>query len=213
MTTLREHIEFYGNSGLLMQLRRSEPKDYDDFVGALLIDIDKILGSLEGMAKDLMSAGEDFINRMIVKDLNIVGYNASHDNDENGHVDIHVRPSNNAYSWLGEAKLDKGPAYLMAGLNQLATRYARGTPGHNRGGLLIYVQKDRCSERFATWKEHLTQEGPAHFEDLEMEDCSQRPGLAFISSFVLKRMGNQVSKYAVRHVAASFYRTASDDSD
>lgn len=210
MTTLREQLEFYGDSGLLRQLRREQPKDYEDFIGVFYDDLDELLGLMEADAKDLIDASEDELNRQLVRLLNARTYVASHDHDEGGHVDIHVRPRNLAYSWLGEAKLDNGPSYILGGLKQLTDRYSRGTAGHNCGGLLVYCQKDRISDRFHNWRTRLTNEGPNHFEGLDIGDCNRRnDGLSFFSSFVLSRMGSRAPKYQVRNIGVSLYRSAS----
>lgn len=211
MTTLREHLESYGQAGLVRQFQREQPRDYADFVDVLYSDLDELIGSIEADAKDFISASEDVLNRELVRLLRARTYVASHDHDEGGHVDIHVQPGNRMFSWLGEAKLDNGPAYILGGLKQLSQRYARGTHGHNCGGLLVYFQKARFSERFIDWRKHLSSVGANDFEGLEVNDCArQQGGLAFTSSFVLDRIGDQAPKYQVRHMAVSLYRVASD---
>ena len=211
MTTLREQLEFYDSTGgsLLRQLRRDQPRDYADFVDVFYADLEDLIGLMEGDAKDLMSASEDFLNRELVRLLNARSYIASHDHDEGGHVDIHVKPGNRLFTWLGEAKLDNGPEYILAGLHQLTKRYARGTAGHNCGGVLVYFQKDRCSERFAAWRERLKVGEVDNFEQLVVQDCNGRSGLTFQSDFVLNRIGCLAPKYQVRHIAVSLYRPAS----
>lgn len=210
MTTLRQQLEFYDpNGGLLRQLRREQPLDYPDFIDVFYADLEDLIGLLEGDAKDLMTANEDFLNRELVRLLNARSYVASHDHDEGGHVDIHVKPGSRRFSWLGEAKRDKGSANYWAGLVQLTERYARGTPGHNCGGLLIYFQNDRCSERFAEWRQNFEAKGKTDLKELSVHDGSGRAGLTFQSDFVLERIGTKAPKYQVRHIAVSLYRAAS----
>lgn len=210
MTTLRQQLEFYDpNGGLLRQLRREQPLDYPDFIDVFYADLEDLIGLLEADAKDLMAVSEDFLNRELVRLLNARSYVASHDHDEGGHVDIHVKPGSRRFSWLGEAKRDTGPADYWAGLIQLTERYARGTPGHNCGGLLIYFQKDRCSQRFAEWRQHFEVKGDADLEELSVRDGNGRTGLSFQSEFVLKRIGSIAPKYEVRHIAVSLYRAPS----
>jgi len=211
--SLREQLKFYDDMGipLLSVLKHISPASYEEFIDALYTDLDALIGSLEADAKDFAEAGEDVLNRELVRLLNARYYCASHDNDEGGHVDIHVKAPLKGFSWLGEAKLDNGPAYILSGLNQLVTRYARGTPGNNAGGLLVYFQKDRCSDRFQEWRTELEQDHKDSFEDLEVADCSRRPGLAFESKFVLNRIGSLAPKYQVRHIAVSLFRAAVDD--
>ncbi len=194
------------NPALHDQWRRLSPKSYAEFIDLLHQDLDQLVGMLEADAKDLGDAGEDVISRNLVRLLKARFYVAGHDTDEGGHVDIHVRSPNGSYSWLAEAKLDNGPAYVGSGLKQLTERYARGTAGHNVGAVLIYFQKKRCAERFAEWRTYLDQTLRGDYEDLTIEDCPIKPGLAFHSEYVLPRIGAGAPKYRVRHIAVSLFR-------
>lgn len=208
MTTLREMLEICGQKDIAEQFDRICPENYEKFLGTLYKDLDFVVGLIEADAKDYHNASEDELNRQIVRLLRARFYHASHDHDEGGHVDVRVESRDGQFSWLAEAKLDNGPVYLKSGMLQLTDRYSRGTPNHNAGGFLIYIQKAKCSERFATWKEEFKNQ-KADFEDLSIEDCKNRTGLAFFSEFVLPRMGNAVPKYRVRHIGVSAFRTAS----
>lgn len=216
IASLREHLKFYdelAGTTMLATLKRTHPASYEEFIDTLYTDLDILIGVLESDAKDFIDASEDFLNRELVRLLNARHYVASHDHDEGGHVDIHVRAVQKGFSWLGEAKLDNGPAYILSGLHQLVNRYAKGTSGNNSGGLLVYFQKDRCSERFSEWKQALEEEHKDAFEGLEVSECTRRPGLAFHSKFVLERLGSAVPKYQVRHIAVSLYRPANKAGD
>ncbi|WP_141100847.1 hypothetical protein [Roseateles aquatilis] len=207
MSSLRDHLQACGQDELLAQLRRLAPVSYEEFVSTLYEDLDQLIGLVEADAKDFQDASEDELNRELVRLLNARFYAASHDHDEGGHVDVRVRSRDGRFSWLAEAKLDNGPAYLSKGVDQLTERYVRGTPGHHCGGFLVYVQKARCAERFATWRQHLAANASS-FEDLTVEDCKSRQGLAFYSEFVLPRLGTGVPKYRIRHIAVTAFREA-----
>ena len=205
MTTLREHLEASGQPEFLALYERIYPRTYDELVLRLYADLDACIGQMEADAKDFMFAHEDVINRELVRLLQRTGHQASHDHDEGGHVDVRVVSRDGKYSWLAEAKILRDTGYLDAGMDQLLNRYTRGTPGHNKGGFVVYVQLDRAAERFSRWREfHEGQAGK--YEDLESRSCSERPGLAFFSSFVLPRLGTGVDKHEIRHVAVSLYR-------
>ncbi len=208
MTTLREHLECCGQSELLSQFRRLSPESYDDFIGILNSDLEDLIGLVEADAKDFIESSEDELNRELVRLLRARFYSASHDHDEGGHVDIRVQSRDGRYSWLAEAKLDNGPAYLEKGVHQLTDRYVRGTPGHNCGALIVYVQRSRCAERFENWKKHF-QSISEKFEELSFTDCHSRKGLSFYSEFVLSRMGAGAPRYQIRHLAVSAFRVAS----
>lgn len=205
---LKDLLEAYGQQELVEQLIRLQPANYEDFVAQLRRDLMYVIGLVEGDAKDFHDALEDELNRAIVRLMRSRFYNASHDHDEGGHVDIHIRSRDGRYSWLAEAKIDKGPAYLTAGVHQLSDRYARGTPEHNHGGFIVYIQKARCAERFADWRKHFSGLS-GDFEAVEVFDSATRTGLAFDSKYVLDRIGAGAPKYTVLHVGVTAYRPAS----
>jgi hypothetical protein len=205
---LQDLLDVYGQPELIEQLRRLQPADYDDFVDQLQKDLLYVIDLIEGDAKDFHDSSEDELNREIVRLLRARHYVAGHDHDEGGHVDIHVRSRDGKFSWLAEAKLDKGIAYLTHGVHQLSNRYARGTQGHNQGALIIYIQKDRCTDRFSTWREHFSSL-TSDFEGLEVLDCAFRQSLSFRSRYVLQRMGASGPQYQVLHLAISAFRPAS----
>lgn len=209
MNSFRGDVEhFYGSTHpFVLQLRRQQPRDYGDFIDALYTDLEELIGLMEGDAKDFMGSDEDVLNRELVRLLKAKCYTASHDHDEGGHVDVHVRSGDGRFSWLAEAKIDRGPAYLLKGVDQLTDRYARGTPGHNCGALLIYIQQEKISERIATWRSKFAD---AHGCDVKsLPDCTLRPGLAFYSDIVLPRIGANAPAYRIRHIGISLYRVAS----
>lgn len=209
MSKLRNDVEdYYGSTHqFVLSIRRHQPRDYDDFIDALYTDLEELIGLMEADAKDFIESGEDVLNRELVRLLRARAYTASHDHDEGGHVDVHVRSGDGRFSWLAEAKLDHGPAYLLKGVNQLTERYARGTPGHNCGALLIYVQMPRISERMTSWRSEFA---AAHgFDPTSLHDCARRPGLAFYSDIVLPRIGADAPAYRVRHIGISLFRSAS----
>lgn len=93
-------------------------------------------------------------------------------------------------------------------MHQLSDRYSRGTPDHNHGCFLVYIQKARCAERFKAWREHFSGL-TANFESLEVVDAELRPSLTFRSHYVLNRIGAGAPKYSVLHVGVTAYREAS----
>lgn len=206
---LEEYVEAYGNRELAKQAKRLNPQSYNDFWEILNEDLEELVGQLESDAKDFISAEEDEITRALVRSLKARFYDASHETDEGGHVDVTVRSQCRKYSMLGEAKRSKkGSGYLLDGFKQLTSRYARGTPSHNRGAMLIYVQQGKAAETLARYK-NVLEANSASFENIEFEQCALREGLAFNTSHVLERIGQGAPKYIVRHIALCLNRTAS----
>ena len=208
MLSIRQHIEIAGQDVLLQQLKIISPVDYSEFIEALYSDLDVLTGFLESDPKDTMFSSEDFLNREIVRLLKARNYHASHDTDSGGHVDIHVRSGNHKFSWLGEAKIYRGPSYLQGGLSQLIDRYAQATPNHNCGGIVVYFQEDNASDKFASWRKHL-ESNELKLVDLAVSDCNAKPGLAFYSEFVHPRIGSVGPRYKIRHLGLSLFRQAS----
>ena len=93
-------------------------------------------------------------------ELSIPGLTVTQESNSNGHVDLtivadHCSPERRK---LGEAKIDKGPEYVMKGVTQLLDRYATGREG--RGLLLIYVQRQDIAGRMQTLRDRMDTERP-----------------------------------------------------
>jgi hypothetical protein len=68
--------------------------------------------------------------------------------------------------------------------------------------------KDKCADLVKAWRDHLNGV-VAEFEDLQLADDVERPGLAFRSTQVHERIGAAGPRYNVRHIGISLYRPAS----
>jgi len=205
MTTLRDLVMLCSQPGLIEHAQRIEPRSYDELMRRLNADLDALIGIIESDAQDFADANENQISKELVRLLKARCYDASHETDHGGHVDVTVKSSDNRYSWLAEAKILGSNSYLDQGMDQLIDRYAKGTPGHNKAALLIYVKQDRCGEKLQAWRDYHELQ-TAKYEELKVSSCAGRPGLAFYSEFVHPRVGKGPPKYLVRHLAVSLYR-------
>jgi len=108
---------------------------------------------------------KNFIQKTLEDDISIrivhiIGENenfiATHDQYNNGHVDIVVQSKDLQFKWMGEAKLYGGKGYTQQGLEQLVHDYSKGLSNES-GGILIYVDstKIKTDAIIATWKNHL----------------------------------------------------------
>lgn len=208
MSSLGDAIDLVGKSYLLDRLLVQVPRNYDEFISNLYREMDLAISFMESDAADFMIAEEDLISRALIRSLKQKCFIATHETDSGGHCDITVNSADQAYSWLGEAKRWNGPAYIKGGFDQLLQRYSKGTPGHNHGGLLLYIQKDRCADLVKAWRDHLDSIA-VQYEALQLADDVERPGLAFRSTQVHERIGDAGPRYNVRHVGISLYRPAS----
>ncbi|WP_313057923.1 hypothetical protein [Pseudomonas rhodesiae] len=147
--------------------------------------------------------GEDQLTGIFVISLKISGLDADHDTYRNGHVDLLVK--NGRYEWMGEAKLDNGPAYLMEGFRQLSDRYTDGNPTSSRGGLLIYTQKQNKMVLMDNWLAHVSGNYEVPVECVER--CQET-----LSSRTRHTHNATGIDYRIRHIAVSLYYKPTDKS-
>ena len=129
--------------------------DYDAFTDQLNKDVEFQLYELTSNANHWHEAGEDQITTCLVGALKAMGYNASHDSNHNGHVDINIQYGN--FKWLGECKLQKGDENTYKGFNQLTTRYSRGNDYEYRGGIIVYHQNPHKTalDSLQGWRDYI----------------------------------------------------------
>ncbi|WP_321866751.1 hypothetical protein [Paraburkholderia tropica] len=179
-------------------LERAAVETYEEFVGVLYKDLNEIFQRLESARPYYHKASEDAITIAIAHQLK-GKYIANHDADNNGHCDLVVESRfHPTFKWLGEAKIDRGPAYDWGGWLQLTTRYANASPGNDHGGLLLYMRDENAAGRLNDWADHIKGQGIA----CTFEDKTARGQLAFSVESVDKGSG---VTYRVRHMAVSLF--------
>lgn len=110
--------------------------EFDAAFDALLA---QAVSKLEQNSKNFQKLDEVGLTGALALALSIPGLTVTQESNSNGHVDLtieadHCVPSRRK---LGEAKIYKGPAYHLGGLEQLLGRYSTGREG--RGLLIAYV--------------------------------------------------------------------------
>lgn len=150
---------------------------YTEFVEVLYETIDSCIRTIEEDPKIRLGDGEDRLTSELIAMLRSAGYDASHDTTIGGHSDIVVK-SLRGDCWVGEAKIHGGYDYLEQGWNQLTTRYMRGTPGYDMGGLLLYIRNKDCRSVIETWRNNLL---ALNLPQLKISDCLIRGELGFYS--------------------------------
>lgn len=140
---------------LLIRQKAFANNDYDEYISQLNKDIEYQIYELTANANHWHEAGEDQITSCLVMALKAMGYNACHDGNHNGHVDINIVKGN--FKWLGECKLQKGDKNTYGGFNQLTTRYSRGNDYEYRGGIIVYHQNSHKTalESLQGWKDYI----------------------------------------------------------
>lgn len=137
---------------------------------------------------------EDQLSVQICQMLGGMGILASHDTQVGGHVDILVR-AHGGFLWVGEAKIDRGPAYVSGGFDQLSTRYGTAGAGRNQGEMIIYSWFPKSVERLTAWRDHLL--GMENVADLQITEQIEDPNWHFSTSHSCPATGHA---FYVRHV-------------
>lgn len=196
-----------GNPKLQKLIRISTANTYEKFVNCIYDEIDESFSFLCRNKNLYKGFSEDQITGIIVDRLR-ENFIAHHDASINGHVDFSVEKNN--FLWLGEAKIYKGPAYMLEGFYQLNTRYATGEQNADCGGILIYKKiKKKVTVVMNEWKETLTEQSnidPENLTNLIFTECEKNKSCA-ISTHEHPSMG---SAFTVRHMPLDLYLEPQD---
>ena len=130
-------------------LKRQAPQTLDlltarsemEFEQAFSALLEQAVNHLETNKKSYRDLDEEGLSSVIAARLSMPGLGVSQETHSNGHVDITVQLEcvSPMRRKLCEAKIYKGYAYHVGGLDQLLSRYTTGREG--RGLLIIYVRK------------------------------------------------------------------------
>lgn len=166
--------------------------DYPAFINQFYKDFEEQLTELQLQSSQYHTLSEDQITTIIVSNLKSMGYNANHDANSNGHVDINIKDG--SFNWFGECKLQKGDEYTFGGFLQLTTRYSRSLDNAYHGGIVVYHQNTtkKALISLQSWKERVAQE-----KDLDIT-CQDIPPykLYFDSKHIHATTGHP---YHIRH--------------
>lgn len=152
---------------------------YEEFLqwchDELLIAIEEIESHRDSLSED--TKDEDDCTDIIATHLKartklITGVNIEREALSSGHCDLTIKKDK--FTWLCEAKIYKGPKYILNGHNQLVERYLAGTNKYNSdAGMLIYFkvplgdQITKCKEELANLPATITlysDDYPLHYK-------------------------------------------------
>lgn len=151
LSSIEKIRERRGTDWLMRVIEIIHPPNGDVFINRLYQEISSIVRIVEQSAQYRQKDSEDRITIDIVGLLRQSGYDATHDTDSRGHVDIRV--NNDKLVWLGEAKIHKDYNWLLEGLKQLHTRYLTGR--EDGSGLLIYIFVANSNNVMNEWRRRL----------------------------------------------------------
>lgn len=196
-----DDIKYIGRRepSLLGMIERKLSDNKQVFLNQLNLDLSDALNDLEKKKHIYQNDmwGEDELTFQIISFLQARFYDAEHDTQHGGHIDILVKSDNGKYEWLGEAKLWDGPKYIHGGWIQLTEKYGTGTIRDDHGGMILYIKADKAGEKLSTWKEYLS----ANSENITTRDDPENP-LVFhtISPHPATNL-----PYSVKHFAVSLF--------
>jgi hypothetical protein len=157
--TLKAFVErlLETNPGAVRLFVATTEEEFDDGLEDLL---ERAAAYLEQNANHLCESSEDHITMVLVARLNTEFVRATQEAHSNGHVDITIESVANTplRRRLGEAKIYRGPAYHVSGLEQLLQRYATGREG--AGILVEYVQQAGIKNLVTGIRDHLDERKP-----------------------------------------------------
>jgi hypothetical protein len=175
---------------------------YQRFVSLVDNAIDIAANDMEANPQLLQKQSEDELSNRFIGPL--LGMGLTVESKVNGgHVDIFVE-HRRIYTWIGEAKIWSGPAYILEGYLQLTTRYASGSSFQTSGGLIIFCRQPRTDLLMQDWADHLIQH--------RTEASVAKPAKGqteFVSTYDSERTGRTMS---VRHKSVSLYFKPQDRS-
>lgn len=166
-------------------------------VNAVQKAIDFACNQLELNKHKKQEHDEDDLTVDICSMMNAAGFQASHDEQVNGHCDIVIKGAQE-FLWLAEAKKHDAYAWLNKGFRQLATRYSTGVPGQDHGEVLVYCKIKDARALMENWRKELVARNP----NVKVEPSSCGSPLIFQSTHKHDATGLD---FHVRHKAVSLY--------
>lgn len=205
--SIKEYQELIKSNPMQINFfRRAFADTYDRFVDVFYDDLDLVVSQLESNPQLYRGDGEDKLTGIIVANLTLMGYAATHGTTGGGAKDFTVIGKNPTWSWIGEAKIFDSVANLREGFLQLITRYRNVNATKARGGLLAYTFRPKPAALLKGWIEEAQKMG---LDNFKITDCSRRPGLAFHSEHEHEATG---LPFDVRHLAIALYFQPKDKS-
>lgn len=204
--TIEEILGYHEASKLR---ERISPQSYEVFIKRLYEDVERIIIILQD-SSNYQIKSEDRLTIEIVSMLSCMYYDAAHDNNSKGHVDIIVKKD--TYRWIGEAKVfSSSYQWLFKGVSQLMTRYTSGTKGQTETALLIYFFDEKVKDKMHIWKDKLKErsDDPKFKEGIGLKgiDCSVDTSLQFISQHI--HISSQL-EMRIRHIPILLYHNPLD---
>ena len=161
--------------------RRIFASTYEDFLDVLHDDLKLVIERLENNPQDYPDESEDATTKRIADMLWGMQYEASHNLQAGGNVDLTIEMPRRQFKWIAEAKKFSSLTGMNEGYLQLATRYrpGMGSGGVMHGGLIGYLRRPNAVKHMNDWK--VAFPALATVSESLLSDCPRRHSLGFIS--------------------------------
>ncbi len=201
-TKIEDLIALHGEAEVLELFEKRYPESYEVFLKHIQLGIDAAVGAIERNAKHYSGFLEDQITTILVENLVAQRFDASHDADYSGHIDVSIQSQCKKFFWGAEAKINYNHKWLSEGVEQLENSYLDGTTNRNHAGLLIYIKHDNAAGRMKNWADFYAREKSSD-GNFSIASCKHRENYAYVSSQTLQRTG---MPYELRHIGISLWR-------
>ncbi|MBY5700544.1 hypothetical protein [Rhizobium leguminosarum] len=132
---------------------------HSEWVSLIEEAVDYIGQAMVNTREIYQQSREDALTIHITEHLKDLNFDAGHETKRGGHCDIVVY-GKQSYLWVAEAKIHRDYDWLLAGVDQLLTRYASGLVGQDSGELLIYHFGRRTDTVVDHWEQRLREAHP-----------------------------------------------------
>jgi len=184
-----QHLEILSDQDIYLagMLERCTVRTFISFVSNVQDALCRAIGQLEENPQNYPSdESEDATTQRLVDMMKIVGYEAHHNKQSGGNVDITIALARKNWKWIAEAKKYGDVGDLREGYLQLASRYRPGfgDDGTAYAGLIGYFRRPNPESALPLWESELKKIPLA--KDCEISACSRRTGRAFYSKHAHK---------------------------
>lgn len=190
-------------------VRRTFASTYEDFLDVLHDDLKLAIERVENNPQDFLDESEDATTKRIADMLWGMQYEASHNLQAGGNVDLTIEMPRRQFKWIAEAKKFSSVTGMKEGYLQLATRYraGMGANGVMHGGLIGYLRRPNAVKHMKSWKTAFPALPVA--ADSTLSDCPRRHALGFISEHAHQDFG---LPFRVWHVCVVMHFSPKDKS-
>lgn len=178
-----ETLQVLGTQDIFIanMLRRLTATTYDEFIDVLYDDLKLATERLEQNPQLHADDEEDATTEKLLLILYGFQYQAFHDAQSGGAVDITVELPRRGFKWIGEAKRFRSVADMREGYLQLSTRYKPGSGSLHtvHGGLIGYLRRSHAARHVTEWKEHFKDQ--FHTDGTVYSQCPRRGPWGFVT--------------------------------